>query len=135
MTHSTVLPRSPYSLKPGPLPPLTGFFDYVICADGVGTPARTIGIVEGVPALMSSDGMLVGSLPNSGHAWFRCNVLKGRFPQEERGPFDRTHLRFYTWDGWGDLFRRAGLRIEEVRTAGVPVGRYRSMDTMRHQAK
>jgi hypothetical protein len=71
---------------------------------------------------MAAGAALVGSLPNSGHAWFRWNVLRGRFPQEERGLFDSTHLHFYTWDGWVDLFDRAGLRIEKVRPSAVPIG-------------
>jgi hypothetical protein len=65
---------------------------------------------------------LVGSLPNSGHFYFRWNVLRGRFPQHQRGLFDSTHLHFYTWEGWAALLRRAGLRIEAVRCSGVPVG-------------
>ena len=72
--------------------------------------------------LLARDGVLLGSLPNGGHAWFRWNVLTGRFPQDERGLFDSTHLHFYTWDGWVELFRRAGLRIDAVRPSCVPVG-------------
>jgi SAM-dependent methyltransferase len=104
------------------LPPLTGFFDYVICADVLEHLRAPLELLKECRALLSSNGVLVGSLPNSGHAWFRWNVARGRFPQDERGLFDSTHLHFYTWDGWGDLFRRAGLRIEAVRTSGVPVG-------------
>jgi hypothetical protein len=50
------------------------------------------------------------------------NVMAGRFPKHDRGLFDRTHLHFYTWSGWADLFLRAGLRIRSVRSTGVPVG-------------
>ncbi len=65
---------------------------------------------------------LAASLPNSGHAYFRWNVLRGRFPAEDRGLFDRTHLHFYTWRGWMDLFGAAGFRIETLRCSGVPIG-------------
>jgi hypothetical protein len=73
-------------------------------------------------ARLAPGGMLVGSLPNSGHFYFRWNVLMGRFPQHQRGLFDSTHLHFYTWDGWKGLFQRAGFRVESVRCSGVPVG-------------
>jgi hypothetical protein len=63
----------------------------------------------------------VGSLPNSGHYYFRWNLLMGRFPQHQRGLFDSTHLHFYTWDGWAGLLQRAGFRVEAVRCSGVPV--------------
>jgi hypothetical protein len=57
--------------------------------------------------------------------WSRLISLEcpeGGFPQDERGLFDSTHLHFYIWDGWVELFRRAGLRIDAVRPSCVPVG-------------
>jgi SAM-dependent methyltransferase len=104
------------------LPPLDGQFDYVICADVLEHLRAPWALLEQCRALMAPEGLLLGSLPNSGHAWFRWNVLTGRFPQDERGLFDRTHLHFYTWDGWVELFQRAGLGIDAVRSSGVPVG-------------
>jgi hypothetical protein len=49
-------------------------------------------------------------------------VLRGRFPADDRGLFDRTHLHFFTWEGWRDLFRGAGLEIEDVAPSAVPFG-------------
>jgi len=49
-------------------------------------------------------------------------VLRGRFPQEDRGLFDRTHVRFYTYDGWMALLRQAGFTVEKEWASGVPVG-------------
>jgi SAM-dependent methyltransferase len=104
------------------LPPLTAFFDYVICADVLEHLRAPLELLKECRAVLAPGGILLGSLPNSGHAWFRWNVLRGRFPQDERGLFDSTHLHFYTWEGWVELFRRAGLRIERVRPSGVPLG-------------
>jgi Methionine biosynthesis protein MetW len=72
--------------------------------------------------LLEPGGRVIASLPNSGHAYFRWEVLRGRFPSHDKGLFDRTHLHFYTWDGWRDLFAAAGLRMECVEVTGVPVG-------------
>jgi SAM-dependent methyltransferase len=104
------------------LPSLTGRYDYVVCADVLEHLRAPLELLKECRSLMAPDATLVASLPNSGHAWFRWNVLRGRFPQDERGLFDSTHLHFYTWDGWVELFRRAGLTIESVRCSGVPVG-------------
>ena len=30
-------------------------------------------------------------------------VLMGLFPQPDRGLFERTHVRFYAWQGWVEL--------------------------------
>jgi SAM-dependent methyltransferase len=103
------------------LPPLSGRFDYIVCADVLEHLRAPLDLLKECRNLMAPGATLMGSLPNSGHAWFRWNVLRGRFPQHERGLFDSTHLHFYTWEGWVELFRRSGLRIETVQSSGVPV--------------
>jgi hypothetical protein len=64
----------------------------------------------------------VASLPNSGNLYFRLTVLAGRFPKHDRGLFDRTHLHFFTWDGWEELFRAHGYGFTQVKPSGIPVG-------------
>ena len=103
-------------------PSLDGPFRYVVCGDvveHVRDPARLLGWLR---TLLDPEGRLLGSLPNSGHFHFRWNVLRGRFPADERGLFDRTHLHFYTWDGWCTLFAEAGFVIESVRPTPIPFG-------------
>ena len=104
------------------LPPLTGRFDFVICADVLEHLRRPALLLRDLRNVLATGGRLAASLPNSGHAYFRWNVLTGRFPADDRGLFDRTHLHFYTWRGWLDLFHAAGFRIETLRCSGVPIG-------------
>jgi SAM-dependent methyltransferase len=104
------------------LPRLTGKFDFVVCADVLEHLRRPALLLRDLHAVLADGGRLAASLPNSGHAYFRWNVLTGRFPADERGLFDRTHLHFYTWRGWLDLFQSAGFRIETLRCSGVPIG-------------
>lgn len=104
------------------LPRLAGRFDYIICADVLEHLKRPERMLLDLGGLLAPGGRLIASLPNSGHAYFRWNVLLGRFPAHDRGLFDRTHLRFYTWQGWSDLFAQNGYRIETVRCSGVPIG-------------
>jgi SAM-dependent methyltransferase len=104
------------------LPPLASLYHFVLCADvleHLKDPGR---LLSQLPAVMTADAALVASLPNSGHLYFRLNVLFGRFPQHERGLFDRTHLHFYTWSNWRALFAGAGFAIESTVCSGVPVG-------------
>jgi len=105
----------------GRLPPLGGRFAFIVCADVLEHLCDPLGFLQQLRILLEPDGKLVASLPNSGHAYFRWNVLLGRFPAHDRGLFDRTHLHFYTWDGWVDLFRAAGFRIKDVKVTGVPL--------------
>jgi SAM-dependent methyltransferase len=104
------------------LPPLTGSFDFVICADVLEHLRQPALLLRDLRTVLATGGRLAASLPNSGHAYFRWNVLTGRFPAHDRGLFDRTHLHFYTWRGWRDLFHAAGFRIETLRCSSVPVG-------------
>lgn len=104
------------------LPPLNGRFDLVICADVLEHLRRPAELLRELHGVLAPGGRLILSLPNSGHAYFRWNVLMGRFPAEDRGLFDRTHLHFYTWQGWLDLLRATGFRVETLRSSGVPIG-------------
>lgn len=104
------------------LPPLRGQFDFVICADILEHLRRPAVLLRDLAGVLARGGRLAASLPNSGHAYFRWTVLRGRFPAQDRGLFDRTHLHFYTWQGWLDLFAAAGFRIETLRSSCVPIG-------------
>jgi SAM-dependent methyltransferase len=106
----------------GGLPPLAGGYDYILCADVLEHLRDPLVLLRQARAALAPGGALFASLPNSGHAYFRWNVLRGRFPQQDRGLFDRTHLRFYTWEGWRNLFAGAGFRIDSLAVSGVPVG-------------
>lgn len=104
------------------LPKMTPGFRYIVCGDvieHVRDPSRLLRWLRG---LLAPGGEIVASLPNSGHWYFRLNVLLGRFPAEDRGLFDRTHLHFYTWKGWESLFAENGLILDSVEPTPIPFG-------------
>jgi SAM-dependent methyltransferase len=108
---------------------LGGGFDYIICADVLEHVRDPLRLLTECRERLAPGGTLIASLPNSGHWYFRANILMGRFPLDEKGLFDRTHLHFYMWDGWVELFQRAGLRIESVEPTTTPFGlALRSLD-------
>ncbi|MBM3748911.1 MAG: class I SAM-dependent methyltransferase, partial [Acidobacteria bacterium] len=102
------------------LPPLEGRYDFVVCADVLEHLKAPDRLLAGLPRVMAPGARLAASLPNAVNLYVRLNVLIGRFPQHDRGLFDRTHLHFYTWSGWVELFRQAGFRIEKVVPTGIP---------------
>jgi SAM-dependent methyltransferase len=104
------------------LGPVGGNFDYIICADVLEHLRDPLRLLEECRERLAPGGTLLASLPNSAHWYFRWNVLMGRFPQQEHGLFDSTHLHFYTWDGWVNLLARAKFRIDTVQSATVPFG-------------
>jgi SAM-dependent methyltransferase len=94
----------------------------VICGDILEHLRDPAKLLAQIAAILEPDGLLVASLPNSGNLYFRLTVLAGRFPQEDKGLFDRTHLHFYMWKGWSDLFESAQFQIDERKVTGIPVG-------------
>ena len=69
----------------------------------------------------SPSGRVVVSLPNIAHWTARRQLLRGRFPQEDHGLFDRTHLHFFTAETARELVERAGLVVESSRFAPAPL--------------
>ena len=65
--------------------------------------------------------LAIVSLPNIAHWTARRALLRGRFPQEDFGLFDRTHLRFFTRASAHALAREAGFAVVEERLAGAPL--------------
>jgi SAM-dependent methyltransferase len=102
------------------LPALAGEFDYVLCGDLLEHLKHPLRLLQDVRTILAPGGVLVTSLPNSGHLYFRLNVLAGRFPAHDSGLFDRTHLHFYTWTGWSELFDRAGFQMSVVYPTATP---------------
>ncbi len=67
-------------------------------------------------------GTVVVSLPNIRHLHALWSIFVcGRFPQRQRGLFDRTHLRWFTLADAANLLQGAGLAIE-LRTSALRWG-------------
>ena len=104
------------------LPPLRGKFSYVICGDILEHLRDPSPLLSQLGKVLEPDGALIASLPNSGNLYFRLTILSGRFPREDKGLFDRTHLHFYMWKDWRELFEASGFSIDVRKVTGIPVG-------------
>lgn len=92
-------------------------FDVVVFADVLEHLRDPVAVLrQALPA-----GRAVVSLPNVAHWTGRRALLRGRFPREDHGLFDRTHLRFYTRESARELAREAGFRIVAERFADAPL--------------
>ncbi len=104
------------------LPPIEQRFDAIICADVLEHLRDPLTLLRQLRGLLKPGGRLIASLPNSGHLYFRLTVLAGRFPKKDKGLFDRTHVHFFTWDGWEQLLTEAGFEVRGVFPTTVPLG-------------
>lgn len=58
---------------------------------------------------LTDDGLILASIPNAQHWTLLVNLIRGRFPREDAGLFDRTHLRWFTHDDIIAMIHRVGL--------------------------
>lgn len=87
-------------------------FDCMIFADVLEhlvDPKRCLSLAQ---QRLSPGGCVIVSLPNVRHVSALWNVFfKGTFPRRDRGIFDRTHLRWFTYADAEGLLQESGLQI------------------------
>ena len=90
-------------------------FDLVVLADvleHLADPAA--GLARAVGWCRPGGGTVLVSVPNVAHWRARLTLLRGRWPQEDSGTFDASHLRWFTRDALAALLGGAGLRDVEL---------------------
>ena len=106
---------------------LPGELDAVILGDVLEHLRDPWEVLASVGRLLRPGGVAVVSVPNGVHWRARREIARGRFPLEDSGTFDRTHLRWFTLDGARDLARTAGpahrARALHAGAAAVRSGR------------
>lgn len=103
---------------PADLDRAPGTFDAILCGDVLEHLADPGAVLRALRGRLAPGGVLVASLPNAVHWTARRAVLRGDFPQEDHGIFDRTHLRFFTRGSARALLEDAGLEV--IAEAPVP---------------
>lgn len=70
-------------------------FDTIVLADVLEHLPQPQVLLEQLQALLVPGGQLAISLPNASHLSVVGSLLGGRFPYQDKGLLDRTHLRFF----------------------------------------
>nr|AGC71603.1 hypothetical protein [uncultured bacterium A1Q1_fos_1053] len=105
-----------------PLPAeLHGKFNVVVAADIIEHVADPARLVIDLKATLAESGRIYLSVPNVSHWYPRSRIALGRFDYDERGPLDRTHLRFFTRRTLERLIRECGLQILTREVVGAPI--------------
>ena len=90
-------------------------FDVVLMIDVLEHLVDPAAALCRITALLKPGGLVVASLPNVAHVWVIANLLARRWPQRDRGIFDRTHVRFFAKRDMIALLRTADLEIVRVK--------------------
>lgn len=91
-------------------------FDLIICADVLEHMVDPAAALNHLATLMTDESYLITSLPNVRHiSTFWSLAVRGRWPQNERGIHDATHLHFYARGDIIALCRSAGFELEREK--------------------
>jgi 2-polyprenyl-3-methyl-5-hydroxy-6-metoxy-1,4-benzoquinol methylase len=96
-------------------------FDVVVGGDVLEHLPDPLRVLRACRAALKPGGYVVLSLPNIAHADVKLQLLAGRFPYQDTGLLDRTHLHFFTLESIEEMVRDAGLLLIDVRRVTLPV--------------
>ncbi|WGK63793.1 class I SAM-dependent methyltransferase [Croceiramulus getboli] len=89
-------------------------FDIILCGDILEHLKNTESILLFLKKILSSEGKIIVSLPNVRHIETLIQLyFKKTWPRNDRGIFDRTHLRWFTKKDCEELFRSTGYHIDK----------------------
>jgi SAM-dependent methyltransferase len=86
-------------------------FDLIVMGDVLEHMADADRVLARLNGLLADDGLLLVSVPNVAHWTALFHLINGRWPAQDSGLFDRTHLRFFTLQSLTEALERAGLKL------------------------
>ena len=92
-----------------PLPFGDGPFDCIVYGDVLEHLRDPWALLARHAAALAEDGVALICMPNAEHWSFAERLLRGSFDYEPIGLFDRTHLRWFTWETTHRAITGAGL--------------------------
>ena len=92
-----------------------GDFDVAIFADVLEHTTGPADLLRQCARLLAANGRVAISIPNVTHGAIRGMLLEGRWTYQDLGILDRTHLRFFSRDGFIDLLDEASYAVVEMR--------------------
>jgi hypothetical protein len=91
-------------------------FDLIVMGDVLEHMADADRVLARLNGLLADDGLLLVSVPNVAHWTALFHLINGRWPAQDSGLFDRTHLRFFTLQSLTEALGGAGLRLVKGKT-------------------
>jgi 2-polyprenyl-3-methyl-5-hydroxy-6-metoxy-1,4-benzoquinol methylase len=99
---------------------VVGKYDVVILGDILEHLVEPGEVLSSLKENLNNDGYIVISIPNIVNIYPRLKILFGYFDYEEKGIFDRTHLRFFTKKSFKKLIKNSGYKIEKIEYTPIP---------------
>ena len=90
-------------------------FDALILSEVLEHLREPLAVLRKLSRFVRPGGLVLASSPNVAHWRVLRELMQGRFPQADKGVFDRTHLRWFTPQSFAAMFEDAGFSINRVR--------------------
>lgn len=100
---------------------IKGKYDIIILGDVIEHLPEPEKILKDIKKNLNENGYILVSVPNIGNIYARLKVLFGNFNYEEKGIFDKTHLRFFTLKSFKKLLNNSGYSIIKMEYTPIPV--------------
>jgi 2-polyprenyl-3-methyl-5-hydroxy-6-metoxy-1,4-benzoquinol methylase len=97
-----------------------GAFDAILFGDVLEHLEDPSDALARVRPWLSPKGVVIASVPNSGHWSIVDDLLRGRFDYVPYSLLSGTHVRLFTRRTLTDLFEAAGYRVEDLATTLLP---------------
>ncbi len=96
------------------LPFQGAIFDCIIFADILEHLLEPAAVLRKLKPYLKPNGVIICSIPNMRHYAVILKLIREGWNYEDYGPFDRTHLRFFSLRSMKDLITSAGFHIESI---------------------
>ena len=93
-------------------------FDALVCSEVLEHLRDPEPVLRRLLGLVKPGGRVFASVPNVAHWQIVLGLLRGRFDYAERGPMDRTHLRWFTPRSFRALFEACGVEVDHLAPIG-----------------
>lgn len=94
-------------------------FDLILMGDVLEHLRDTDAALARIARLLAPDGCFALCVPNIAHWSSLFHLMHGRWPTEDAGLFDRTHLRFFTLESITTALKKGGFNLIKQRPRKV----------------
>ena len=90
-------------------------FDFIIIGDVLEHLYDPWAVLNQLTSLLTEKGKIIISVPNIQHIELFISIyIKGEWPYNDRGIFDKTHLRWFTYKNILQIEEKCNLKIQKI---------------------
>jgi len=98
-----------------------GEFDVIILGDIIEHTQNPEEILKKLKNNLNKGGTIIVSVPNILNIYARLRILLGTYPQDDKGVFDRTHLRPFTIKILNEMIKEQGFKRSNFHYTPIPL--------------